>query len=424
MKTKKKLLILSGIGIVFLIAIFYYSYSGWIGIPATNFQYYWNKGEALKSTWIQDKDNYVYLGADGHITKGFAQINCSKYYFSEDTGIMQTGWLSINEKTFFANTDGKLAAGMQEVDNKTYIFTNKGELIEGWILYESKSYYQTTNGIISGWHDISSKKHYFNDDGTVHTGWLNYNHDLYYFTKNGTMLTGDFYLEGNYYHFGKDGKACTGWLNNKYYQSNGTAAAGLFEIDGNVYYFNEKGEKQTGLITVNDNKYYFTENGTAKTGWHEIDGSKIFTCNDGYVLDTDKEQGNYGKLIIRKADIEVNLYKAKTRDDYQLITDNYNSALVVKERSDQEPVIADRKSQGFNIDVVEEGDIAYILEGDEIKEYIASKISLGKNIKTDVVDENNNSIWKQNKNGFCTYVTAGTINKEDVIVVFWEPVLE
>ena len=119
------------------------------------------------------------------------------------------------------------------------------------------------------------------------------------------------------------------------------------------------------------------------------------------------------------------MYLARSRKNYQSITDAEDSALVVKERRDHEPVVADRKSQGFDLTGLQDDAFAYILNTDQtIQEYSCVRIVEGTNKGDDVVDENGDSIWRQNEGGICTYSSAGKPDRTRVIIAFWTPAAE
>ena len=148
----------------------------------------------------------------------------------------------------------------------------------------------------------------------------------------------------------------------------------------------------------------------------------FYVLYDGCVLDFDAEEGDFGRFLIRKAGIDVGVYTAKEREDYQKIVDKEDSAVAVKERRDVEYVIADRKSQGFDLSEIREGDCAYLIRGRaEIMKYTCSRVCIGTNTGKDVVDDEENSLFRQNEGGLCAYSSAGQEDPAKVIVTFWEP---
>ena len=101
--------------------------------------------------------------------------------------------------------------------------------------------------------------------------------------------------------------------------------------------------------------------------------------------------------------------------------DKENSAVAVKERRDVEYVIADRRSQGFDLADIEEGDIAYLIRGSaEIMKYVCSRVCIGTNTGEDILDDEETSLFRQNEGGLCTYSSAGQDDPAKVIAVFWE----
>ena len=143
---------------------------------------------------------------------------------------------------------------------------------------------------------------------------------------------------------------------------------------------------------------------------------------DHHEVPFDEEEGDFGRLLIRKAGIDVGVYTAKEREDYQKIVDKEDSAVAVKERRDVEYVIADRRSQGFDLTEIREGDCAYLIRGRaEIMKYTCSRVCIGTNTGNDVVDDEENSLFRQNEGGLCAYSSAGQEDPAKVIVTFWEP---
>lgn len=398
-------------------------YSGWIG--RGNNRLYLERGKILKEIWIKQDSKYLHLDNEGHIQRGIINVSDNIYYFNEETGFMETGWINYKGKKLYCGKDGKAVTGKVCIDKTYYIFDDSGFLKTGWINYDNAVYYQKNTGIVYDWNNIDGVNYYFNLDGSLHTGWLNINNDTFYFQSDGKPVIGKQTIENKQYFFLEDGRLYEGWSedNKTYYTKNG-ALTGPSSIENEFYFFDSNGFIKTGLVEINNQKYYFTDNGKAQKGWHETKEGTVFTCEDGFVLDIEKEQGNAGRLVIRKNNIDVRLFKSNNREDYQNITDNYNSALVVKERRDTEEVIADRKSQGFVLDGIKEGDYAYLIKDDEIIEYTCSRKTMGLNLGKDVVDEVGSSVWKQNDGGFCTYVTAGTGNKEEIIILFWTKIQE
>ena len=112
-------------------------------------------------------------------------------------------------------------------------------------------------------------------------------------------------------------------------------------------YFDENALMRTGRITLGDDSYYLEDDGTVLPGWHEEEvydeendetvTETFYVCRDGYILDTDKETGSAGRLVIHDCGIDVRVFKPSSRDDYQKITDEENSALIVRSGATTSP---------------------------------------------------------------------------------------
>ena len=453
-------------------------YTGWIGIPKTEDQFFIDRGDLLENTWIRQEDGYLYADENAQMSRGQMTIDGNIYVFGQD-GKMLTGWLDTESGLMHLRGSGKASVGWEMVDGVVYYFDSDGIRQSGWLQLEDGKYYLEEDGArVTGWKEIEGSRYYFNTDGAMQTGWVNVDGAWYMMADSGEMLTGDQTQGDKSYHLNADGTRYYGWLDSedgkRYYLDSGEAAEGWTEIDGEKYYFGEDFLMKTGFILIDDEVYYLEEDGTIREGWHEAvrdededsedegsedEGSEdedsesedneeedsegedteeedaeeedsilddygyiaFYVLDDGCVLDFDGEAGDFGRLLIRKAGIDVAVYTANDREDYQKIVDKEDSAVAVKERRDVEYVIADRKSQGFDLSEIEEGDSAYLIRGRaEVARYTCSRVCIGTNTGEDVVDDEENSLFRQNEGGLCAYSSAGQEDPEKVIVTFWE----
>lgn len=312
-------------------------------------------------------------------------------------------------RMYFRSPSGKAAVGWEEINGDVYGFSDRGILQTGWIERDGQRYYLDELGRRqTGWQTIDEETYYLGDDGAMQTGWVQVGRKTYLLDEKGHKMTGRQTVNGKKYRLNADGVLLTGWI----------------EERGERYYYGPDGSLQTGFVTIGGERYYLSEDGTVEPGWHWEDDSRFYVCSDGFVLDAEEETGDYGRFVVRGTGLDVCLFTAPSREEYQTVVDNENSALVVQERRDLEPVIADRRSQGFDMKRVKEGSIALVLYPDgTVQEFTCSRRTTGSNIGSDVVDEAGLSIWKQNEGGLCTYSSAGGSNSDEVIVCFWTPVL-
>lgn len=407
-------------------------YTGWIGFPGTQEMYFIENGDILEQTWIRDGNgDYRRTDENGMMVCGLyeteeEQDRKAAYLFADD-GKMLTGWQKTENGRMYCGKDGKASAGWMEIGGRRYHFNSRYVMDTGWLTLEGKRYYLGEDGIcVTGWRKIGGDRYLFGGDGAASTGWVRDNGFWYLFADDGKMLTGDRVVDGSLYHMDDDGRMLAGWYETgegmRYHMPSGEAAAGWTVIDGRRYYFGGDYMMKTGDIDVGGERYHLEEDGAVAPGWHGDEDGGFFVCSDGYILDTEEEGGDLGRLVIRDAKVNVAVYTSADREKYQPIADREDSAVAVKERRDREYAVADRRSQGFLLDGIEEGADAYLIGGDgEIVQYKCVRTCRGTNSGSDVTDEDGVSIWKQNDGGICTYASAGTGDPSEIIAVFWMP---
>ena len=401
-------------------------YTGWLGIPGTEYQYFIEKGDMKENSWVlRGETEYFHTDSSAKIQFGLQDID-GNYYFFNEKGVMEAGWKDLENGKMHFGKDGKAEKGWYSEKGKSYLFSNEGIMQTGWAQLKDGKYYLSSSGErLSGWQDIDGKKYYFTDDGKMQTGWQELDKNWFLFAKSGEMLTGEQKVDGKIYYLNEDGKMLTGWRDTEkgkvYHVSSGESATGWTDTDDGRFYFSAEGILQTGDTEIDGEAFHFEDDGTVDPGWHESDDGDFYVCYDGAILDTDSDIGNYGRLVIRDCGIDVAVYEGKERGKYQDIVDKEDSAVAVKERRDVEPVIADRRSQGFELDNAEEGTIAYMItSGGKVEEYACIKAEIGKNDGGDVKDDDGNSIWRENQGGFGAYARTGGEDTSEVFVTLWE----
>ena len=410
-KKKRFIILLAAAGIIAALLIAYFNFSGWVQLPWMDERCFLEHGIPANQSWVQDGDDYYYTDEKGRMVTDLQAIDGDYYYFDPETGTMQTGWITLeeNKTMYFQPGIGKAMKGWAVIDGKMYRFTDEGVMLRGWINVNNNMYFMDDNGVMqTGWLTIDGETYYLAENGIMQTGWVTIGDDTYLMDEEGHKCTGKQIVDGKEYFFDNDGVMRTGWS----------------VSNGKRYYYGSDGTMQTGLITVNGEDFYLGEDGAVDPGWHKRDDeSSFYVCTDGFVLDPQDGTGDYGRLIVRSVGIDVFLYAGNSRDDYQPIVDAENSAVVVQERRDLQPVIADRRSQGFNLSGITTGSSAYVVYADgSVQEFECVRTTTASNQGSDVVDGINISVWKQNSGGLGAYASAGTKNPEEVIAVFWEPV--
>ncbi|WP_430538157.1 N-acetylmuramoyl-L-alanine amidase family protein, partial [Bacillus mycoides] len=111
--------------------------------------------------------------------------------------------------------DGVMQTGSTSIDEITYNFDNSGALIPTgearWIKDGSNKYYLKSNGVMQkGWLELEEKTYYFDNNGAMQKGWLQLDGKTHYFDSNGVMQTGLVkFGEKTYFFESRGGKQCS-----------------------------------------------------------------------------------------------------------------------------------------------------------------------------------------------------------------------
>ena len=282
------------------------------------------KVSAAGTGWQKEDGKWVYYGADGEKYAGdLYWIKDAYYYFDED-GYMQTGWIKYRTREipkdyydgvyYYTQTDwiyafsnGKAAQGWNTINEKTYYFMPE-MLYGGGHEIDGKMYFFDENGVYQsnpGWYeldivrvdDVGSEaieygKYYCNSDGTLTVGWKKMDGQWYCFSPvDGRLFTsGVHFYQGKYYLFQDSGVWISeaGWgeyafwndwghhsfrLKTMFYlNTDGSVKIGWQKIDGKWYYFDPDSGMKTGLGRVDEKLYLFLDDGVLLTqpGWNKV----------------------------------------------------------------------------------------------------------------------------------------------------------
>ncbi len=58
------------------------------------------------------------------------------YYFTEKTGVLRKGWLTLGNTKYYLNKDGSRFSGIRSIGGKKYYFQKNGELLTNEKCYE------------------------------------------------------------------------------------------------------------------------------------------------------------------------------------------------------------------------------------------------------------------------------------------------
>ena len=112
--------------------------------------------------------SYYYFNEDGVMQTGFQTIDNKTYFFSRVNGVRRTGMFSINNYMYYFDEDGVMQTGTFTIDGLEYKFDVSGKLIGGWQFKDGKTYFLKSDGsYIKGWAIVEGEKCYFNDLGVL-----------------------------------------------------------------------------------------------------------------------------------------------------------------------------------------------------------------------------------------------------------------
>lgn len=249
-----------------------------------------------------------YFNSSGIMQTGFQTINGKKYYFLKKNGKAKVNsWLTSGSKKqrYYFGSDCVAVTGYQKIKDNYYYFNTKGVMQKGWIRTNSGNYYANeSTGVlaVSKW----VNNYYFGADGKMavntwidgkwvgadgkytgvknNVGWVKDGGKTYYYDTKSNLVKGWLTLKGNTYYLNpSDGRLMTGW----------------FTVSGNTYYAETKkgviqkkkwvngkflkktGIMATGFATISKKKYYFNSNGVKQTGWKVINNKTYYFDSKG-----------------------------------------------------------------------------------------------------------------------------------------------
>ena len=213
--------------------------------------YFNNNGYAVTNQWVLSGGKWFYFEDDMMVANGWTQIKGKWYYFStrawEESRTltragMQTGLQEVESnglKWFYFNNDGAMQTGWVKDGGKWYYFDSNGRMQTGWQQIGGKWYYMVppstssrisvpeTGYMVTGWQMIGGKWYYFNGGGDLVTGWKSLGGKWYYFDSQGRMQTGWQFQGGKWYYLDT---------------SSGAMVTGSKKINGKTYNFDSSGK--------------------------------------------------------------------------------------------------------------------------------------------------------------------------------------
>ncbi len=256
--------------------------------------------------------DYYYFNEDGIMQTGFIPENEKIYFYSRVNGKLKHGWQGAEEGQWYQDEEGALVVGKTEIDGKNYYFNENGFLQKGFIPENGKIYfYSRVNGALKhGWQGADEGQWYQDEEGALVVGKTEIDGKNYYFNENGFLQKGFITENGKIYFYSRvNGALKHGWQGaeeGKWYQNEeGEVVTKEQQIDGKNYYFNDQGIMQTGFIEKNDKIYFYSRvNGALKKGlqgstegaWYQKEDGEVLT-GEGLVNCEEKEFFIHGKFL-------------------------------------------------------------------------------------------------------------------------------
>ena len=288
--------------------------------------------------WVQSGSQWKYQNYDGSYVKNCWKLIKNLWYYFDANGIMQTGFLTLNGKTYYLQSSGAMKTGWQKISNTWYYFDSSGAMVSnGWRWINSKCYYFDKNGKMavdtwigeyyvdasgawvkdkqketdkwiqssgrwwyrhadgsytrSGWEYIGGKWYYFDQNGWMVTGWQKVKGSWYYMESNGAMVSSDWkWINSKCYYFDKNGKmAANTWIDGSYVDASGAWVKDKkqepdkwIRSSGRWWYRHGDGTYTRSDWEYIGNKwYYFDQNGWMITGWQKVSGSWYYMESNG-----------------------------------------------------------------------------------------------------------------------------------------------
>lgn len=257
--------------------------TGWIKYNSAGDYLYADSSGKLATGWKEIKSKWYYFDSSFKMRTGRFSVydeatNTYLYYYSNDNGVMQTGWIKYNKNYYYyADSSGVLAEGWKKISGKWYYFNDNNTMQTGQITLSGFTYYLKDGAMQTGWFQKDSYSYsswyYADSNGHMLKGWQKINKKWYYFSEETyntyAMVTG-IQTIGNYTYYLKDGVMQTGWFQSYdswyYAESNGHLYQNKWlKSGGKWYYFDSYGEMVTSYKRTIDGKvYYFNSDGSCQ----------------------------------------------------------------------------------------------------------------------------------------------------------------
>ena len=159
---------------------------------------------------IDDKLYYFYKG--NYILRRGIHITKSGTYYSNSEGIVQSGWQNIDGNTYYFSEEypHKALNGYQTIDDKLYYFYKGNSILRrGFHKTKKNLYYSNNEGVVqTGWQEIGGKKYYFYEKSPYKAaiGLKTIDDKNLFFNPSGQLVTGKQTVNGNVYYCTNEGE--------------------------------------------------------------------------------------------------------------------------------------------------------------------------------------------------------------------------
>ncbi len=301
--------------------------TGWFSTKddgETVWHYADSKGAIQSDKWVSSGGKWYYIDDNWNMVKDRMMLIGGKHYIFDKDGVMQTGWIYIEDiaNWYYADSNGVIQTGWVKSGTKWYYMDPEVYyMCYGWITIDGKDYYLNPDGSMhTGWMKFWGNYMYFDASGAMATGWIKDNNKWYYIDPElNFMVTGSRWIDGKGYYFDASGAMQTGWIKTEsgrwyYAESNGVVVEGWKKIGTKWYYFDKNTnamvsggtfrDQDTGLLYLFDNSgawvaatgwqklvvggdttwYYLNSDKTVYTGWLKLGKDEYYLDkNNGYM---------------------------------------------------------------------------------------------------------------------------------------------
>ena len=169
---------------------------GFISINNDKYYFYESGKMATGITEINGK-KYLLGATSGKLYYGWTDAPDGNRYYTNEEGIIQTGIIEVNGKKYLLGaTSGKLYYGWTPAPDGNIYYTNEEGIIQTGSLYIDGSWYNFDDSgkLQTGWQTLNNKKYYYYADGTKAMGARKIAGTRYLFSDSGELLLSNFKL--------------------------------------------------------------------------------------------------------------------------------------------------------------------------------------------------------------------------------------